>query len=230
MVQDLTSFLEAELSYYDRCREVLLNVKREWPVRSTATATRPARSRSVNTAHGYADRFNPVEEEPEPEPPRITIPKLSSRNRSPGEASSPGGYALRPSYSRTSTYDSTTNGQRDDSPARRLTRVPTDSSVVSARGSLRPVRQANAFADEYEDDYGHSNGHRRDRSPPSPDDRSSQGSSSVMSRAASWSVADAGSTGKKAPPPPPPSRAKKPPPPPPPMKRSALSASELARY
>jgi hypothetical protein len=33
LVQDLTSFLEAELSYYDRCREVLLNVKREWPVR-----------------------------------------------------------------------------------------------------------------------------------------------------------------------------------------------------
>lgn len=162
----------------------------------------------------------------------MVIPKLSSRNRSPTEASSPGGYALRPPYSRTSTYDSTTNGHRDDSPARRLTRVPTDSSVISARGSLRPVRQANAFADEYEDDYASSNGNRRDprdRSPPSPD-RSSQGSSNVMSRAASWSAADYGSTGKKAPPPPPPSRAKKPPPPPPPMKRSALSSSELAQY
>jgi hypothetical protein len=33
MVQDLTAFLEAELSYYDRCREILLNVKREWPAR-----------------------------------------------------------------------------------------------------------------------------------------------------------------------------------------------------
>lgn len=33
MVQDLTAFLEAELSYYDRCREILLTVKREWPVR-----------------------------------------------------------------------------------------------------------------------------------------------------------------------------------------------------
>jgi hypothetical protein len=166
----------------------------------------------------------------------MVIPKLSSRNRSPPESASPGGYALRPSYSRTSTHDGTTNGYRDDSPggARRLTRVPTDSSVISARGSLRPVRQTNAFADEYEDDYASSNGgHRRDprdRSPPSPD-RSSQGSSSVMSRAASWSAADYGTTGgKKAPPPPPPSRAKKPPPPPPPMKRSALSASELARY
>ena len=31
MIQDLTAFLEAELSYYDRCREILLNVKRDWP-------------------------------------------------------------------------------------------------------------------------------------------------------------------------------------------------------
>jgi len=33
MIQDLSSFLESELTYYDRCREVLLNVKRDWPVR-----------------------------------------------------------------------------------------------------------------------------------------------------------------------------------------------------
>lgn len=33
MVQDLTAFLDAELSYHDRCRELLLNVKREWPAR-----------------------------------------------------------------------------------------------------------------------------------------------------------------------------------------------------
>lgn len=30
-VQDLTSFLDAELTYYDRCREVLLQLKRDWP-------------------------------------------------------------------------------------------------------------------------------------------------------------------------------------------------------
>jgi hypothetical protein len=33
MIQDLTSFLETELTYYDRCREILLNVKRDWPIR-----------------------------------------------------------------------------------------------------------------------------------------------------------------------------------------------------
>lgn len=30
-VADLTSFLEAELMYYDRCREVLLQLKKDWP-------------------------------------------------------------------------------------------------------------------------------------------------------------------------------------------------------
>ena len=30
-IQDLGSFLEAELTYYDRCREVLMQVKRDWP-------------------------------------------------------------------------------------------------------------------------------------------------------------------------------------------------------
>jgi hypothetical protein len=30
-VADLTAFLEAELSYYDSCRETLLQLKREWP-------------------------------------------------------------------------------------------------------------------------------------------------------------------------------------------------------
>lgn len=201
--------------------------------RENKPPARITRSRS-NTAHGYADRFHPVEEEPEPErePPRITIPKLASRSRSPG-LESPGGRIQRPSYSRQSTFENS-NGGRDDSPARRLTRTVTDSSIISSgRGNLRPVRQTSTFADDYEDDYASSNSHgyRRDRSPPSPD-RSSQGSSSVMSqgRAASWSTADISSTGKKAPPPPPPSRAKKPPPPPPPMKRSALSASEVTRY
>lgn len=33
-VADLGAFLDAELSYYDRCREVLVQLKREWPVAS----------------------------------------------------------------------------------------------------------------------------------------------------------------------------------------------------
>ena len=172
----------------------------------------------------------------------MTIPKLSTqRSRSPVPEQSPSGSSLRPSISRTSTYDTSA---REDSPARRLARVPTDSSTISSsRNNLRPVRRAssnqqNAFADDYEDDYDPSagNGYRRndrDRSPPSPDTASSVGSArgSAISRAASWTAAsEQGGNGKKAPPPPPPSRAKKPPPPPPPMKRSALSETKLARY
>jgi hypothetical protein len=30
-VADLGSFLDAELAYYDKCRDVLLQLKREWP-------------------------------------------------------------------------------------------------------------------------------------------------------------------------------------------------------
>lgn len=30
-VADLGSFLEAELQYYDRCREILINLKKSWP-------------------------------------------------------------------------------------------------------------------------------------------------------------------------------------------------------
>ncbi|KAH7122511.1 hypothetical protein B0J11DRAFT_341169 [Dendryphion nanum] len=224
LVQDLTDFLEAELTYHDRCREILLNVKRDWPVQDTRPA---ARSRSnTHTAHGYAERFNPPEEDPVPEQPRVTIPKLS-RNISPAhDAPSPGGHSSRPAYSRTSTYDGSSRNARDISPAPRLSRMPTEpTSVLAGRAGLRPVRQTNTFADEYAEDYAGTNGHRRDRSPPSP--ATSHGS--LTSRAASWSTSDLTVNGKKAPPPPPPSRAKKPPPPPP-MKRSALSASETSRY
>lgn len=194
--------------------------------RDRETAATRSRSRST-TAHGYAERFNPPEDEPLPEPARITIPKLSSRNLSPHGNPSP----ARPAYSRQSTLDSPSRSQRDDSPARnRLSRVPTEpTQVLAGRGNLRPT-QRNTFADDYDEDYGSANGHqpyRRDRSPPSPAP-SSQGS--VISRAASWSNHDLPVMGKKAPPPPPPSRAKKPPPPPPPMKRSALSSSEVSHY
>lgn len=210
--------------------KALANHSTDIRARDTARPTR-SRSNTGHTAHGYAERFNPPEEEPVPEPPRITIPKLSSRNLSPSQgASSPGGYgsrpASRPSYNRTSTFEGTSD--RDVSPARRLTRVPTEpSAVMTGRNNLRPVRQTNTFADDYEDEYAGTNGHRRDRSPPSPA-TSSQGS--VLSRAASWTGSELAVNGKKAPPPPPPSRAKKPPPPPPPMKRSGLSASEVTHY
>jgi hypothetical protein len=224
------------LTYYDRCREILLNVKRDWPVTYVQHDHRPiwaitdhldrdtrrsSRSRS-NTAHGYAERYNPPEEEPVPELPRVTIPRLSSRTRSPDQnAASP---VSRPSYGRTATFEPSSRSQRDNSPAPRISRAPTEpTAVLTGRAGLRPVRQTNTFADDYSDDYAGTNGYRRDRSPPSP--ATSHGSD--LSRATSREPAAPGS--KKAPPPPPPSRSKKPPPPPP-MKRSTLSASETSHY
>jgi len=41
-IADLTGFLEAELAYYDRCREVLLQIKRDWP--APTQPSRPPRN------------------------------------------------------------------------------------------------------------------------------------------------------------------------------------------
>jgi hypothetical protein len=35
-VVDMTAFLDAELAYYDNCREILMQLKREWPGKSVA--------------------------------------------------------------------------------------------------------------------------------------------------------------------------------------------------
>lgn len=37
-VSDLGAFLDAELSYYERCREVLLQLKKDWPAGSVSTS------------------------------------------------------------------------------------------------------------------------------------------------------------------------------------------------
>lgn len=39
-VADLTAFLDAELGYYDRCRDLLLQLKREWPARCVVRDSR----------------------------------------------------------------------------------------------------------------------------------------------------------------------------------------------
>lgn len=223
-VEDLTAFLEAELAYHDKCREVLVQLKRDWPARSASSSgnsRRGPRSRS-NTAHSYNERYQSEEEPPMPEP-KLTIPKLSSRGVSPRRDYG-GDSPKRPSISRTSTTGTFEGPSRrvDDSPMGmpRLSRVPTDSSTIAAsRNNLRPV---SSRGEDYDDD-GHSpaRSYGRDRSvSPAP------------SRSASWATTEASSpaSGRKGPPPPPPSRAKKPPPPPPPMKRSGLSSSEMSQY
>ncbi|KAF2841535.1 BAR-domain-containing protein [Patellaria atrata CBS 101060] len=221
-VQDLTAFLEAELAYHDRCREILMQVKREWPVTSPTEGRRLDRSRS-NTAHSFNERLNPpIEEEPLPDP-RLQIPKLPSRTSSPR--------IDRPPNPRASTMDSSRNRDVSPAPLPRLTRVPTEpTSILAGRAGLRPVNRAtNDVFDDPSDDSSRIN------ESSSPDrgyygrERSVSPATSYASsagRATSWDVGAA--QAKKMPPPPPPAR-KKPAPPPPPMKRSALSSSEVNR-
>lgn len=46
-IADLTAFLEAELTYYDRCREVLMQIRRDWPSYVSQSSTIV----SLNTNH-----------------------------------------------------------------------------------------------------------------------------------------------------------------------------------
>ncbi|KAF2404714.1 BAR-domain-containing protein [Trichodelitschia bisporula] len=222
-VGDMTAFLDAELAYYDNCREVLLQLKRDWPGAYGRAESRDGRKVPVgrsrsNTAHSYADRFNPVEEEPAPVA-KLTIPKLAPRSGSPsGRRDPPDG---RPQFNRSVTEVST---PRDYSPigTTRLGRIPTEPSTIMAnRTALRPVRPVDDYGQDGGSGDRFSNANDRVDSP-----TTSYGGSS---RTASWSTADNVSTdGRRKAPPPPPSRAKKPAPPPP-MKRSTLNNTDFTQ-
>lgn len=173
--------------------------------------------------------------EPLPAPPKITIPKMSSRSQSTQQDNqSPDRSAPRPAYARSTTFEGPTRIQREESPAGmpRLTRVPTEPTAILAnRSQLRPVRRpgldTDVFNDPYDDSNQGSSSPFRNRSP-------SPATSYGSQRSASWAVPETGTpTTKRAAPPPPPAprggiAGKKAPPPPPP-KRSALGQNEIAR-
>ncbi|KAK5008370.1 hypothetical protein LTR60_005463, partial [Cryomyces antarcticus] len=159
-VADLTSFMEAELTYYDRCREVLMQLKRDWPATESMANGQKHRSRS-NTAHSFYDRNNAEDEPPMPEP-RITI--RSNRLPSSSAANSPrrelpgfdfsGPSPTRPPNNRSTTFEGPRSLQRDTSPAPmpRLTRVPTEPSVLTAnRSQLRQVKRGQTRGDVFGD-------------------------------------------------------------------------------
>lgn len=159
----------------------------------------------------------------------------SPRKHSPGSEVAPS-LPARPLYSRSNT-ESGARQHRDFSPVPpRLSRVPTEPSVILAnRAPLKPVKRgavnSNIFGDPSDGSLV------QDSSSPDRyyDEVSASPATSYdssYSRSASWSAANAGRSNglkKAAPPPPPPSRATKPPPPPPPMKRSAPSSSGMHR-
>lgn len=180
-IVDLTAFLDAELGYYDRCRELLVSLKREWPAvydicdfsiahvanlwfRQTDPNSRDGRkltrSRS-NTAHSYAERYNTVEEEPEmppPERPSIRSNRAVSSNYvSESPKKEPQAYdygTARPGFNRSTTFEGPTQLYRDSSPvsAQRMTRVPSDSlSMRTQRAQLKPLSRVASGNDAYDD-------------------------------------------------------------------------------
>ncbi|KAK3676330.1 hypothetical protein LTR78_003604 [Recurvomyces mirabilis] len=232
-VADLSSFLEAELSYYDRCREVLLQLKRDWPAQvqpsnrsDTASpvngiARRGTRSRASSMTQRFAGI---AEDEPLEPPSRPTISsRVPSGQNSPRRETPGFDFPIRPAAQRAASgFEGPTSISRNESPAGmpRLSRVPTDPIALMAaatggrdglRVSKRDSQIGNVFGDD-QSDYS--------TEPSSAFDRLQH------SRTSSFSQQDGG---RKAPPPPPPSRSKKPPPPPP-LKRSALSTSEIPHY
>ena len=200
------------------------------------------RSRS-NTAHSYAERYNTVEEEEEPqvERPSIRSNRTASSNylsESPKRDSQINNYgAARPGFGRSMTFEGPTQIHRDSSPvsAQRMSRVPSDSLTMRAqRSQLRPVSRITTGNDMFDDPSDSSTFYSNSTSSPdrffseraaSPATSNGSGPSRTVS---SSTLSALNPNAKKAPPPPPPSRSKKPPPPPPPpMKRSALSTSDV---
>lgn len=230
-VADLEAFLEAELTYHEKCREALLQLRREWPVARhqslpQARSSRPHPRPRTNTGsqNPYAQRYVPADDpsppsSPEPEQRPIIKSTRSGLSRLATESPMKDYVSAsnsRPAISRLTTFEGPTKIRNDASPTSQLpplARVPSDSLTIrTQRSQLRNVNNAVLDGDVFDDptDSQFSNS--------SPD--RSYGDASVSPATSHGSVAGARF---KGPPPPPPSRSKKPPPPPPPAKRSVLS-------
>ncbi|KAI0160062.1 BAR-domain-containing protein [Hypoxylon sp. FL1284] len=248
-VRDLTSFLDAELDYYERCADELRRVKQEWVgsqgqfqsgPRSSgmALSRRPTNRSRSNTAQSYSERSDRTErwasrqdiyeEEPTPEPVRMPIRTSPYRGRSVTPE-----VPRRPSVSRTSAYGGTFEGPSSrlsfrepppPPPAESLRKTPTapPPSIGSLRNNLRPVNRIQTNQNLSPDVYADE--YDTATSSGSPEyDRSESPATSYGSLSRSTSNQGLRTTGsvKKAPPPPPPSRAKKPAPPVPARRESA---------
>ncbi|KAB8260837.1 hypothetical protein BDV32DRAFT_42931 [Aspergillus pseudonomiae] len=226
-IADLETFLEAQLNYHEKCREVLLQLKNDWPGRQSqiqsSSGRRPGRARA-STAHSYQERYEPLHEELSNSAdlrPIIRSNRSPSDVEDPREVYAPEPVPQRPFLNRTSTFESPAQLRQEQaySPGPRPYRVPSENFITGRNSVL--TRMA---ADPSEDTSS--------RSGTSPD-RMYQGRSDSpvssfggVTRRSSSTTLNGAAVQKKAPPPPPPSRAKKPPPPPPPMKKPILSAGE----
>ncbi|KAI1377069.1 BAR-domain-containing protein [Hypoxylon crocopeplum] len=236
-VRDLTSFLDCELDYYERCADELRRVKQEWvasqaqPPGGSTISRRPTNRSRSNTAHSYSERNDRTErwasrqdiyEQDEPAPEPVRMPIRSSPYRGNALATPE---VQRPIINRASTHGGAFEGpssrqslyrEPPPPPAESLRKTPTapPPNMGSLRNNLRSVNRIqtnqNLSPDVYVDEYDTAT------SSGSPEyDRSESPATSYGSLSRSTSNTGLRTTGtmKKAPPPPPPSRAKKPAPP-----------------
>ncbi|KAI0470791.1 BAR-domain-containing protein [Xylariaceae sp. FL0804] len=137
-VRDLTSFLDAELDYYERCAAELRRTRQEWTAGSgqggTISGARRGRAqsnfsdRSERTERWASSRPDPYEQrererereqqrEPEPAPEPVRMPIRASRYHSSSYSAAPEP-APRPYVSRSSTYGGAYNNETSPSPPR----------------------------------------------------------------------------------------------------------------
>ncbi|KAF4273708.1 hypothetical protein CNMCM8812_007056 [Aspergillus fumigatus] len=236
-IADLAAFLEAQLNYHERCREVLLQIKNDWPAdqfqSQTPNGRRTAGRARSNTAHSHHERYEPLHEElTNGVSPRPIIrsdrhassvpPTLPAREAYPAETP-----YQRPVLNRTSTFEGPSQLRHlQPSGLSSWQSRAASENLVSRRDSSQPrpvsMMPDNPYTDAYEESTAHVNSHsdvfyQGRSSPPSHGE--------IISRRASSGTLNGSALNKKGPPPPPPSRAKKPPPPPP-MKRPMLSVGD----
>ncbi|KAL5342963.1 hypothetical protein BJX70DRAFT_355290 [Aspergillus crustosus] len=231
-VMDLEAFLDAQLSYHEQCREVLLRLKNEWPNEQSASQPpnghRGTRSRS-NTAHSYHDRFEPLHEEHTNGVEARPIIRSTAHNavESPArkvyaQETSP----HRPVLNRTSTFEGPTQlRQVQEHPAASQWATRANSENFITRRNSVQARPLSRVVPEPTEDAGYHSGSVSDRSDSGWQESRQSPFGSTVSRRTSSNTLNSFAH-KKAPPPPPPSRAKKPAPPPP-MKRPLISATQL---
>ncbi|KAI9844326.1 MAG: hypothetical protein M1837_005630 [Sclerophora amabilis] len=245
-VTDLGAFLEAELDYYDRCREVLMQLKRDWPASQPAAGGNESRRNNqprAGISRSYTDQYSSHDDQPSMPPPETRPSIRSNRAASSNVVESPtrelpGLYVARsrPGSERSSTFEGPTKLRRSPPPreSQPMARVATEPPQLSKiRPQTRPLTRIatnqDTFGDPSDDSTVSNDSPDRYFRERSVSPATSYGS--TPSRNMSSSTLNGGfSSGKKAPPPPPPCRSKKPPPPPPPMKRSALSTSDVPAY
>ncbi|EFE36534.1 BAR domain protein [Trichophyton benhamiae CBS 112371] len=237
---DMSAFLDAQLNYHEKCREVLLQLKDEWPAGPTqqfnsygrrSTLTRS--NTSFNDQMAGEDTYQSSSQQPG-----------TSRSREP---SRPGLGGRQPTFEGP-TQLRTRRPSPSPAPALRTPlRTASDSispatigssaaGIANARSQLRVISQGYNGGNNNNNSNTHNDGYydstTDDGASPvrnSPDQYYSSTSTSPLRTVpasgqvptpASGSGSGTATPVKKPPPPPPPSRSKKPPPPPPPPKRS----------